>query len=285
MKILVTGAGGQLSSELEQLSAEFPSHQFFIYAVNDLDITNAAAVEKAFSELKPDACINAAAYTAVDKAEQENEIAFAVNADGTAHLAKACFENNARLIHISTDYVFDGTSQTPYKPTDKTSPVNVYGASKLKGEELAMEENQGTVIIRTSWVYSSYGNNFVKTMIRLMQQKPELNIVSDQQGCPTYAADLAAAIMQIIEAKEWTPGIYHYSNEGVTTWYEFAKAIAEHCKFNCKVSPISTEQYPTPAARPKYSVMDTSLIKEIYGLQIRNWKIALEECLDLLGCR
>jgi dTDP-4-dehydrorhamnose reductase len=285
MKILVTGAGGQLSTELQELSAKFPSHEFFIYSQDDLDITDATAVDKAFNELKPEACINAAAYTAVDKAEQEKEIAFAVNADGTAHLAKACLVTNAKFIHVSTDYVFDGTGDKPYQPLDKTNPVNVYGASKLKGEELAMEVNPGSVIIRTSWVYSAYGNNFVKTMIRLMQQKPELNIVGDQQGCPTYAADLAAAIMQIVEAKEWKPGIFHFSNDGVTNWFEFAREIKDHCKFDCKVSPITTEQYPTPAARPKYSVMNSSAFIETFGIKIRNWKVALHECLEKLGCK
>lgn len=285
MKILVTGANGQLGSELRQQAPAYPQHEFLFLTKEELDIADKKAVAEIFEKEKIEACINCAAYTAVDKAESEKETAFAINAKGTANLASASFDHNARFIHISTDYVFRGDATEPYTPEHPVDPQNVYGASKLKGEEETLRLNQYAVIIRTSWVYSAYGNNFVKTMLRLMQTRKELNVVADQEGCPTYAADLANALLQIISAEKWSRGIYHYSNEGITTWFGFAKEISEHCNLGCTVSPITTEQYPTPASRPKYSVMDTSTFTETFGIKIRDWKVALHECLEKLGCK
>jgi dTDP-4-dehydrorhamnose reductase len=285
MKILVTGANGQLGREFRELAARFPDQEFVFYSKEELDISDNTAVENLFSTLQPSACFNCAAYTAVDKAEQEKDLAFAINANGAANLAASCFKFHARFIHISTDYVFDGSALQPYETDHPVDPLNVYGASKLKGEEEVMRLDPDAVIIRTSWVYSSYGNNFVKTMIRLMQSRRELNVVADQQGCPTYAADLAEAMMQVIEHIKWEPGIFHYSNSGITTWFDFASAINEHCGFDCTLSAIKTEQYPTPAARPKYSVLNTSKINECYQVQPRSWKTALNECLEKLQCK
>jgi dTDP-4-dehydrorhamnose reductase len=285
MKILVTGANGQLGSELRELAPAYPQHEFLFLGKEDLDISEKKAVHKVFKENNIEACINSAAYTAVDKAESEKKTAFAINATGAANLAEASFENNARFIHISTDYVFKGDASEPYAPDHPVDPQNVYGASKLKGEEEVLKLNQYAVIIRTSWVYSFYGNNFVKTMLRLMQTRKELNVVGDQQGCPTYAADFANALLEIVSAEKWSRGIYHYSNSGITTWFEFATEISAHCNLGCTVSPITTDQYPTPAARPKYSVMDTSSFTETFGIKIRTWKEALHDCLGKLGCK
>ena len=285
MTILVTGANGQLGSELRELAPSYAQHEFLFYTRNELDIADKYAVTEVFAKNSIDACINCAAYTAVDKAESEKEAAFAINADGTANLAEAAFKNNAKFIHISTDYVFKGDAATPYSTDHPTNPQNIYGASKLKGEEEAFRLNNDAIVIRTSWVYSFYGNNFVKTMLRLMQSRKELNVVADQKGCPTYAADLAKAILQIIDGDKWKAGIYHYSNQGITTWFEFAIAINEHCNLGCTVSPINTDQYPTPASRPKYSVMDTSSISSTFGIDIRDWKDALHECLQKLDCK
>jgi dTDP-4-dehydrorhamnose reductase len=282
--ILVTGANGQMGNELQVLAPAFPDYQFLFVAKEDLNIADASALEEYFSANSIDFCINCAAYTAVDKAESEEENAFLINATAVANLASACKKNNAQLIHISTDYVFDGTASQPYNETDNTNPVSVYGKTKLQGEEWAMQNAPSTIIIRTAWLYSSYKANFVKTMLRLMKEKESINVVSDQFGCPTYAADLAAAIMHIItsnQSKE-NPGIYHYSNAGITNWYEFAVAIKELTGSNCVVNPIPTSQYPTPAKRPAYSVLDTTKIKETFKLDIPNWEKSLEKCLDLL---
>jgi dTDP-4-dehydrorhamnose reductase len=285
MKILVTGANGQLGSELRQLSPAYPQHEFLFLTKAELDISDKKAVAEIFEKEKIEACINCAAYTAVDKAESEKETAFAINAKGTAHLASASFDNNARFIHISTDYVFRGDADEPYSPEHPVDPQNVYGASKLKGEEETLKLNQYAVIIRTSWVFSTYGNNFVKTMLRLMQTRKELNVVSDQKGCPTYAADLANALLQIISADILTLRIYLYRTKVLTNWYYFSKDLSDHYTLGCTVSPITTEQYPTPASRPKYSVMDTSTFTETFSIKIRDWKVALHECLEKLGCK
>jgi dTDP-4-dehydrorhamnose reductase len=285
MKILVPGAGGQLGQELKELSKDHPQHDFFFFTKEDLDITDKDAVEKQLRDFDADYCINCAAYTAVDKAESDQVNAFVVNGDAVANLAVACRNTDTRFIHISTDYVFDGTGDRPYLETDAVAPLNIYGQSKLKGEEACMQLNPDSVVIRTSWVYSYYGNNFVKTMLRLMRSKPELNIVADQRGCPTNAADLAKAIMTIIDSGIRVPGIFNYSNEGITTWFEFASAIKGHCGFESELSPITTEEYITPAKRPLYSVLDTSKIRATYAINIRHWKTALEDCLQKLDCK
>ncbi len=282
--ILVTGSNGQLGNELQQLAPGFTDYDFLFATKEDLNIAEEAAIENYFFEHQINYCINCAAYTAVDKAESETEQAFLMNATAVAILAKVCERNNTQLIHISTDYVFDGTAHQPYKETDKTNPVSVYGKSKLQGEELAIQNAPSTIIIRTAWLYSSFKNNFVKTMLRLLKEKESINVVNDQLGCPTYAADLAAAIMQIITSNQSNknPGIYHYSNAGITNWYEFAVAIQELSNIRCLVNPIPTSLYPTAAKRPAYSVLDTLKIKETFAVAIPEWEESLRKCLEKL---
>lgn len=278
-KILVIGAKGQLGSELQELSKNYP-FQFFFYDVAEMDITNENLVEKGIAELKPDYLINCAAYTAVDKAETDKELAFAINADAVRYLAQGCTANDVKLVHISTDYVFSGEGKEPYKENDTPGPINVYGESKQKGEEEAIAGNKDAIIIRTAWVYSTHGSNFVKTMLRLMQSKPEINVVADQVGSPTYAHDLAEAIMQIITSGKWVPGIYHFTNDGVISWFDFASEIKKRSMLACKVNAILTEQYPTLAKRPKYSVLDKTKIQETFGVKLKDWKESLKECLS-----
>jgi dTDP-4-dehydrorhamnose reductase len=283
--ILVTGANGQLGNELQMLAPDFPGYNFLFVIREELSVADGDATAKYFSEHAIDYCINCAAYTAVDKAESDSANAFLINTDAASTLATICKKNNTQLIHISTDYVFDGTACQPYKETDKTNPVSVYGKSKLQGEVSALENCPSAIIIRTAWVYSSFGNNFVKTMLRLMREKGSINVVNDQLGCPTYAADLAAAIMQIIASGQSrdNPGIYHYSNAGITNWYEFAIAIKRITGSGCAVNPITTAQYPTAAKRPGYSVLDTSKIKEVFSISIPAWEDSLRKCLALLS--
>ena len=281
-KILVTGAGGQLGRELQVLANGRPEFIFTDRAT--LPVDDPAKIAAAFATHKPGVCINCAAYTAVDKAESDKETAFRINGDGPGYLADACKNSGARLIHVSTDYVFPGNSATPLRESDPTGPINTYGASKLEGERQCMEKYpQGTAIIRTAWVYSEFGNNFVKTMIRLMKERPAINVVNDQIGSPTYAADLAAAILQIVSAKSFIPGIYHYSNEGSISWYQFAVAIRDKIGSNCTVNPIPTSGFPTPAARPHYSLLDKTRIRETYNLTIPDWQPSLDSCLSRLG--
>ncbi|MFZ1369108.1 MAG: dTDP-4-dehydrorhamnose reductase [Ferruginibacter sp.] len=284
LTILVTGANSQLGNELHVIAPQFPYCQFLFVTKAELDITNFNSIIKYFKGHSVDFCINCAAYTAVDKAETDEDRAYLINADAVAILAKICSQNNTQLIHISTDYVFDGKATQPYKETDTTNPVSVYGKSKLQGEELAIKHCPDAIIIRTSWLYSSFKNNFVKTMLRLMKEKESINVVNDQFGCPTYAADLALAIMRIIRSKKskLNPGIYHYTNSGITNWFEFAVAIKKLTNSNCIVNPISTAQYPTAAKRPAYSVLDTAKIAATFPVEIPNWEISLEKCLSLL---
>jgi dTDP-4-dehydrorhamnose reductase len=283
-KVLVTGAGGQLGRELQTLANAFPQLDFTFADRNLLPVEDAARVNGFFTQYPPDFCINCAAYTAVDKAESERTAAFRINGEAVGYLATACRDTGARLIHISTDYVFDGLSATALKEDDPTGPISVYGASKLEGERLALQQHpKGTVIIRTSWVYSEFGNNFVRTMIRLMKERPSINVVSDQVGSPTYAADLAAAILQIVTAPSFIPGIYHYSNEGEISWYEFALAIRELTGSSCEIHPIPTSQYPTPAQRPPWSLLDKGRIKAVYGMTIPGWRQSLVTCLQRLA--
>jgi len=286
-KIIVTGANGQVGQELRAAasSAAPPAGEFdFIFLTrNDLPLDNGASPDPLFEDHRPAYFINCAAYTAVDRAETEKEQAFKINGDAVASIAAACARFDTRLIHISTDYVFDGSSATPLRETDHTGPLNVYGASKLRGEHLAMQLHPaGTAILRTSWVYSEFGNNFVKTMIRLMKEKESIRVVDDQIGSPTYAADLAGAILQIIAAPAFIPGIYHYSNEGEISWYQFALAIKELTGSPCRVEPLPTAQYPTPARRPHYSLLDKTLIRQTYGIKIPDWKDSLRRCISLI---
>jgi dTDP-4-dehydrorhamnose reductase len=281
--ILVTGANGQLGRELQELAPAFPQFAFSFHDRSTLDLDNPAGITATLTREQPAWCINCAAYTAVDKAESEKDLAFQINGEAVGHLAKACRVSGTRLIHISTDYVFDGLSATPLKESDPTNPINTYGASKLAGEQQALQHNpDATLIIRTSWVYSEFGNNFVRTMIRLMKEKPAVNVVSDQIGSPTYAADLAAAILQIITSPAFVPGLYNYSNDGEISWYEFATAIRDAIGSTCTVNPITTSQYPTPAKRPHYSLLDKSLIRQTYNLSIPDWRPSLATCLSRL---
>lgn len=282
--ILVTGANSQLGQELQVLAPSFAGYHFLFAAKENVDIIQPALMEAYFSEHSIDFCINCAAYTAVDKAETEKEQAFFINSYAVSCLSDICHKNNTRLIHISTDYVFDGSANEPYKETDKTNPVSVYGQSKMQGEELALRNDSSAIIIRTSWLYSSFKNNFVKTMLRLMKEKESINVVNDQFGSPTYAADLAAAILHIIASGKIdnNAGVYHYTNAGVTTWYDFTLAIKKVTDSNCIINPIPTAQYPTAAKRPAYSVLDTTKIKETFEISVPNWEDSLRKCLELL---
>ena len=277
--ILVTGSNGQLGQELRALQKKYHQFEFLFTTRDELAIQDHFLLKKFFKKNNPSFCINCAAYTAVDKAETEKELATLINGDSPGFLAEACDEFGTKFIHISTDYVFDGTSAKPYKETDETNPVNHYGMSKLIGEQRVMESVADAVIIRTAWVYSEYGNNFVKTMMRLMNERENINVVSDQRGSPTYAADLADAIMQIISKEKIIPGIYHYSNEGAISWYEFAVAIKEMIGSNCKINAIPTIQYPTPAKRPAFSLLDKTKIKSTFQLEIPDWKTSLKKCV------
>ena len=281
-KILVTGANGQLGQCLQKISSQFEEFEFIFTDSETLDITNKEEVNDFFWQNAPDFCINAAAYTAVDLAETEIEKAFLVNADGTENLAEVCAENNAQFIHVSTDYVFDGENNLAYTEEDFTNPLGVYGASKLAGDELALEVNPCSVILRTSWVYSEFGKNFVKTMLNLFATKEELSIVADQFGQPTNANDLAEAIMKIIKSEKITPGIFNFSNLGRISWFDFAEKIAELSEAKIKLNAIETSQYPTPAKRPKNSVLDLDKISKTYAVPLKPWEESLEDCVQIL---
>ena len=268
---LITGSHGQLGTELSKLLP-----QAILTDRETLDITNESAVKNFVKEHNVDLIINCAAYTAVDKAEDDAELAAKINIDGPCNLAKS----GAKIIHISTDYVFDGTAHKPYEPEDQANPVSVYGKTKLAGEKAVLENAEEAVIIRTAWLYSPYGNNFVKTMRKLGAEKESLNVVCDQIGTPTYAADLAAAIVQIIpQMNKQNKGVYHFTDEGVCSWYDFAHEIMALSGLNCKVNPIPSSAYPTKATRPFYSVLSKEKIKKTFNLEIPYWKESLEKCL------
>jgi len=281
--ILVSGKNGQLGKELQDISVADENHEYIFFDRDELNIADETALKQAFEKYQPSFFINCAAYTAVDKAETEQEKAYLINAEAVGNIAKQCHQFNATLIHVSTDYVFDGKGTSPYKTDNETSPVNYYGYTKLLGEQLAINNNPNTIVIRTSWVYSKYGNNFVKTMLRLMNERKEINVVSDQLGSPTYAKDLAEAIMKTVNSQQSTVnGIYHFSNDGIISWYDFAIAIKEIKQLNCIVNPIPTSSYPTPAKRPAYSGLDKTKISDTFNIRLKNWKDSLQECLQLL---
>ncbi len=284
IKILVTGANGQLGQCLQKLAPKFSKDLKFLFTDSQsLDITSYSDVENAFSDFKPHYCINAAAYTAVDLAEDQSEKAFAVNALGVRNLAEVSARFKTTLIHISTDYVFDGESNISYSEDNFTHPNSVYGLSKLKGEESALEFNPRSIIIRTSWLYSEFGNNFVKTMLKLFKEKEQLSIVNDQFGQPTNANTLAEAIIDILHSKNKTYGIFHFCNEGEITWYQFAKKIADLSQSKIQLQPITTEQFPAKASRPRRSTMALDKIREVYGVEPIFWEHPLEDCINILS--
>ncbi len=280
--VLVTGSNGQLGKELQVLAESYPQFRFVFASREDLKLHHYGLVENFFLATMPQYCINCAAYTAVDKAESEPDMAMLVNGESVGNLAAICKKYQTKLIHISTDYVFNGESEIPYKEDDSTGPINTYGISKLLGEQLCMKEDPDAIIIRTAWVYSSFGHNFVKTMMRLMNERNELNVVSDQVGSPTYAADLAKTILTIISSGKWQAGIYHYSNEGKISWYEFAAEIKKLIGGKSIIHPILTAEYPTPAKRPKFSLLNKEKIKTVYHIEIPDWEVSLKKCVELL---
>lgn len=281
-KILVTGANGQLGSELQLLSKKHFQFEWIFTDYQELDLCNLDALANAITDINPQIIINCAAHTAVDKAESEYELSDILNHQAVAIMSKWSFENNCQLIHVSTDYVFDGNSAIALTEDALTKPINVYGETKLAGEKACLKENSNAVIIRTSWVYSSFGNNFVKTMSRLMQERESLNVVNDQIGSPTYAADLAQAIMTILTHHTWQAGIYNFSNEGEISWFQFALAIQEIGRFDCQINGIPSSAYPTPAKRPQYSLLDKTKIKTTFGVIVPEYKESLRKCMELL---
>ena len=279
MNILITGCNGQLGNEIQLWEAANPQHTFFNTDVDELDITNAKAIESFVQAQKIDGIVNCAAYTAVDKAESNEELCTILNAEAPAFLAAAIEARDGWIIQISTDYVFNGTNHTPYTEKDETCPNSIYGKTKLMGELNVQKLCQKAMIIRTAWLYSTFGNNFVKTMLRLGKEKSDLGVIFDQIGTPTYARDLAIVIMAAIN-QGIVPGTYHFSNEGVISWYDFTKAIHRIAGINtCHVYPLHTEEYPTPATRPHYSVLDKTKLKKTYHIEIPYWEESLADCI------
>ncbi|MDR0506400.1 MAG: dTDP-4-dehydrorhamnose reductase [Dysgonamonadaceae bacterium] len=285
--ILITGANGQLGHEFRDLYSKYRDFNFISTDIDSLDLTDKKEISAFIEKNKIDCIVNCAAYTAVDKAEDEAELCYRVNRDAVGNLAESA-RVKALIIHISTDYVFDGKSVTPYIETDATNPQSVYGKSKCEGEEILLKYCPESIIIRTAWLYSTYGNNFVKTMLRLGKERQDLNVVYDQKGTPTYAADLAQAVLDIISCIEKGlsnySGIYHYSNEGVTTWFDFTEKIFQLAGIkNCTVHPITTDKYPTKAVRPMYSVLNKTKIRETFNISVPEWENSLEKCLGFLN--
>ena len=282
MVVLVAGANGQLGQAIKSIAKNHPKTEFVFCASADLDITSSENCKSIFNKFKPNYCINAAAYTAVDKAETEPEKAKLINVFGAKNLAEACKENNAILLHISTDFVFDGTKKAPYNEFDLPNPNGIYGKTKLEGEKAIQGVFDNYFIIRTSWVYSEFGNNFMKTMLRLASERDQISVVNDQIGTPTHALDLAEALLKIIQSTDQNPlennfGIFNYSNEGQCSWYDFAKEIFRINNVSINLHPTSTSFYPTPAKRPAYSVLDKSKIKKVFGVEIKNWEEILKK--------
>ncbi|MCW3467932.1 dTDP-4-dehydrorhamnose reductase [Chitinophaga nivalis] len=282
--ILVTGGNGQLGQAIQQIASQYPQFNLVFTTSAELDITQPAALETYFATHQPDACINCAAYTAVDKAEAEEEAAFLLNFQAVLNLSELCAKNNVQLIQLSTDYVFSGRQNVPYTENDDTDPETIYGSSKVRGEAVALGYNPDTIVVRTSWLYSEFGVNFAKRMRELMQEKQELKVVFDQTGTPTYAGDLATALLDILQYKATHPeaalgGIYHYSNEGVTSWYDFAVAIKELTQATTAISPVTSDQYPTAAKRPAYSVLNKEKIRQTFGITVPYWRDSLIKCL------
>lgn len=290
MVVLVTGAGGQLGQSLQFIAPNYPDIQFVFFESNQLDITNLNHIKQLFKQFNPSFCINAAAYTAVDKAESEPEKAHLINVVGPKNLAEVCKEFDTILLHISTDFVFDGTKDSPYTEDDFPNPTGVYGQTKLDGEKAIQETWQKHFIIRTSWVYSQFGNNFMKTMLRLASERDKLSVVNDQIGTPTNAVDLAEVLVKIILSNNQQPttnnyGIYNFSNEDQCSWYYFAKKIFEFNSININLEPIPTTSYPTPAKRPAYSVLDKRKIKDTFGIEVKNWEESLRKTVNKINLK
>lgn len=283
MKILITGCNGQLGNEMQLLAQANGQHEWFFTDVDELDITRVDAVEEFVSKNAIDGIVNCAAYTAVDKAESNEDLCHLLNCVAPGYLAESIERRGGWIVQVSTDYVFDGTNHTPYTEDEPTCPNSVYGRTKLAGEQRVMQACSKAMIVRTAWLYSTFGNNFVKTMLRLGREKQELGVIFDQIGTPTYARDLAAAIMTAIN-KGIVPGIYHFTNEGVTSWYDFTKAIHRIAGITtCHVCPLHTSEYPTAASRPHYSVLDKTKIKKTYGIEVPYWEDSLEQCIKNSG--
>jgi dTDP-4-dehydrorhamnose reductase len=285
-KILITGSNGQLGSEIQRLASSFPDMQFVYTDVEELDLTDQHAIAKLFAQQSFDVCVNCAAYTAVDKAEDDRELAMLINATAVEYLAQVCAEHHVALVHVSTDYVFDGTHHQPYVETDQPSPNSYYGLTKLAGEKAVEQNAETAVIVRTAWLYSAFGNNFVKTMLRLGNERDELGVVVDQIGTPTYAGDLAQAILDLIDGdkiEHQKIELYHYSNEGVISWYDFAQAIMREAGVDCKINAIESKDFPAKANRPFYSVLNKAKIKSKAGLAVPYWLDSLKKVIHQLN--
>ena len=280
--ILITGSKGQLGNEMQQAAKRFPAFRYIYTDVDELDICDKNALNEFVKANKVNFIVNCAAYTAVDKAEDDAELCYKINKDAARNIGEVAQANHAKVVHVSTDYVFDGTNYLPYTEDMPVCPATVYGKSKLEGEQVLLESCEQVVILRTSWLYSSFGNNFVKTMMKLGTERDSLNVIFDQVGTPTYAADLADAILNVISHETFAPGIYHFSDEGVCSWYDFTKTIHRIAGISCDVRPIETKDYPARTPRPHYSVLNKAKIKSTYGIKIPHWEESLVKCIHLL---
>ncbi len=280
--ILITGSNGQLGSEMQQAAKRFPNFNYIFTDVAELDICDKATLNDFVVENEVNFIVNCAAYTAVDKAEDDVDLCYKINCEAVKNIGEVAKANNVKAVHVSTDYVFDGTNHVPYTEDMPVCPSSVYGKSKLEGEQVLMESCEEAVIIRTSWLYSSFGNNFVKTMMKLGTERDNLNVIFDQVGTPTYAADLAETILNVINHESFVPGIYHFSDEGVCSWYDFTKTIHRIANITCNVQPIETKDYPVRTPRPHYSVLNKAKIKSTYGISIPHWEESLTKCINLI---
>lgn len=280
--ILITGSNGQLGNEMQQAAVRFPAFNYIYTDVAELDICDKSALDAFVKANNVNVIVNCAAYTAVDKAEDDVELCHKINRDAVRNIAEVANDNKVKVVHISTDYVFDGTNYLPYTEDMPVCPATVYGKSKLEGEQALLENCKESVILRTAWLYSSFGNNFVKTMIKLGTERDSLGVIFDQVGSPTYAADLADVILQLLSNKTFIPGIYHFSDEGVCSWYDFTKTIHRMANITCDVKPIETKDYPARTPRPHFSVLNKGKIKSTYGISIPHWEVSLEKCIGLL---
>lgn len=280
--ILITGSNGQLGNEMQQAAVRFPDFNYIYTDVAELDICDKSALDAFVKANNVNVIVNCAAYTAVDKAEDDVELCYKINRDAVRNIAEVATENKVKVVHVSTDYVFDGTNYLPYTEDMPVCPATVYGKSKLEGEQALLENCKESVILRTAWLYSSFGNNFVKTMIKLGTERDSLGVIFDQVGTPTYAADLADAILQLLRNETFVPGIYHFSDEGVCSWYDFTKTIHRMANITCDVKPIEAKDYPARTPRPHFSVLNKGKIKSTYGISIPHWEVSLEKCIGLL---